>query len=169
MNIRMSTSFRTRRLLSLTALGGVLLSVGSLSTVATVQAQQGKQGDMFNHTADPKVVTAQVRSALPTAIEGLELLVAGGDTRRAVSSINDTYRYLRAAEESILLIQRNAKYPDPLAPVYAKRMWEVRAHMLKCLDIRESLTPDNPENVAKCVDELIEGIRKLRILVTILP
>lgn len=172
MNTWMSTSFRTRHLgRGLTVLGGLLISAMSLSTASIVEAQRG-QPDLFNHTTDTRVVTEQVRSALPTAIEGLERLVTATDsqgTLRAVTSISDTYRYLRAAQESMTLIHQHAKYPDPLSPVYANRIWEVRVHLLKCLDIRQSLTSDNPENVAKCADELTEGIRKLRILVTILP
>jgi hypothetical protein len=160
---------RARRLLGATVLDAVLVLGIGLFGADIVQAQQG---DLYNHTSDRTVVTVQVRSALPSAIEGLELLVTATDrqgTQRAVNSINNTYRYLRAAQESITLIHERAKYPDPLAPVYAKRMWEVRVHMLKCLDVREALDPDNPELVAKCADELSEGIRKLRILVGIMP
>ncbi len=159
-------------MLSSTVLGGALVLGSSLSTAAPGRAQVGQPVDLFNHTFDRKVVTVQVRSALPTAVDGLERLVTATDVRQAqqaMVSIRNTYRYLRAAQESITLIHQQAKYPDPLAPVYAKRMWEVRAHLLKCLDTRDTLTPDNPESVAMCADELTEGIRKLRILVTLLP
>lgn len=172
MPTRTSISLRARSIVSITALGGALALAGSLSTAAPVQAQAGRPVDLFNHTFDRKVITVQVRSALPTAIDGLERLVTATDVReaqQAVTLINNTYRYLRAAQESILLMHQQAKYPDPLAPVYAKRMWEVRAHLLKCLDTSGTLTPENPESVAMCAEELTEGIRKLRILVAIFP
>jgi hypothetical protein len=172
MNIRTSRVLRARRLLNLIVQGGVLVLGTGLSTVVAVQAQQTQPGDMFRHTSDPRVIGVQVRSALPAAIDGLEGLVNATDNQkmqRAMTSINNTYRYLRAAQESTVLISRRAKYPDPLAPVYANRMWEVRAHMLKCLDISNAITPENPENVAMCADELTQGIRKLRILIAIMP
>ena len=126
----------------------------------------------FNQTTEPAVISQQVRFALPSAQRGLALLTGGGDPGQltmAVQSIDDTYKYLRAAQESTELLERRAKFPDPLANLEIQRMWEIRLHMMACTGQAGHIVKQNQEAIAACAQHLTEGIRKLRVLLAIIP
>ena len=76
-----------------------------LPTWSEVAAQA--RNPLFEQTTSPAVISQQVRFALPSAERGLQLLTSGGDPAQlalAVQSIDDTYKYLRAAQESTNLM-----------------------------------------------------------------
>jgi len=154
---------RTRRL---PVVVGLLL----LCWPGRLAAQQANP--MFSRTRQPSVIVQQVRLALPSAERGLELLTSGGDPdqlARAVESIGDTYKYLRAAAESTQDLARSAKFPDPLAEMKIARMWEIRLHMLACTGQAGHIVKQDPEMIRMCTEHLTEGIRKLRVLQALVP
>jgi hypothetical protein len=134
-------------------------------------AQQ--QNPLFNITTDRAIISQQVHLALPSAERGLQLLPSGGDSGQlavAVESIGDTYKYLRAAQESTQQLIRLSKFPDPLMPMEIERMWQIRVHMRACTNQGGHIIKQNQEEMINmCTQHLIEGIRQLRTLLAIMP
>ena len=150
----------------LSAVGGLLL----LCWPGHLVAQQ--TNPLFNRTRQPSVIVQQVRLALPSAERGLELLTSGGDSAqlaRAVESIADTYKYLRAASESTEDLMHHTKNPDPLAEMKVARMWEIRRHMLACTDQAGHIVKQDQGIITMCSEHLAQGIRKLRVLQAVMP
>jgi hypothetical protein len=127
---------------------------------------------LFEQTSSPAVISQQVRLALPSAERGLQLLTGGGDASQlalAVEAIGNTYKYLRAAQESTDLLVRRSKFPDPLAQIEMKKMWDIRMHMLACTNQAGHILKQDQEMITMCAQHVTEGIRQLRILVATLP
>ena len=113
-----------------------------------------------------------MRFALPSAERGLQLLTSGGGPEQlalAVQSLDDTYRYLRAAQESTDLLVGRAKFPDPMAQMQMKQMWEIRKHMMFCTGQAGHIVNQNQELIAECAGHVTEGVRQLRVLLAIMP
>lgn len=148
------------------------LSVGVaalLGDAARVEAQH--QNPLFNMTGDPSIISRQIRLALPSAVRGLELLTSGGDAAEvgeAVQSIGDSYRYLRPAQESKESLMRRSTIRDPLVELETQRMWQIRRHMLACMN-GQHIVNQNEAVITNCAGHLVEGIRQLRVLVAVTP
>jgi hypothetical protein len=96
----------------------------------------------FKLTNNPQMISIQARLALPNAQRALDLLTSRTDAESLTlvwESSWLSYRYLRAAQELIEGILRQAKFPDPLLALHKDKMWEVRLHLLKCVDNRGHL------------------------------
>lgn len=127
---------------------------------------------LFNQTNQPAVISQQMHLALPSAERGLALLTSGGDSgqlKLAMESINDTYRYLRAAQESKQNLNNWAKVRDPLVEIETKRIWQIRLHMLACLNEGQHIINQNEAMISRCAEHLTAGIRELRFLLTVMP
>ena len=154
--------------------GLVLLAAAGIAIVLAMRPEVMAQtrNPLFGHTTSPAVISEQVRLALPSAERGLQLLTSGGDPAQlalGIKSLDESYRYLRAAQESTDLMARRAKFPDPLAQVEMKQMWAVREHMLFCTGQAGHIVNQNQELTEQCVRHVIEGIRQLRVLVATRP
>lgn len=127
--------------------------------------------EFFNRTRDPAGVSQRVRLALPAAERGLALLTSGDPSQLApaVESIRDTYKYLRAAQESTADLERWSKFPDPLAEMKIARMWTVRKHTLACTLQAGHIINQSPEMISMCAREMTEGVRELRVLLAVMP
>lgn len=147
---------------------GLSLGVGVLVGLPGLLMAQ-HQNPLFNRTSDRNIISQQVHLALPSAERGLALLTNGGDPAHALQAIGDTYRYLRAAQESTEDMMHDAKFPDPLWEIETKRMWEIRTHMLKCTNETGHILRQDETITRMCADNLVEGIRKLRILLAVMP
>jgi hypothetical protein len=137
---------------------------------AWVHAQH--QNPLFNMTGDPTIISQQIRLALPSAERALALLTGGGDAAQlgqAVQSIGDTYRYLRAAQESKENLMRRSSVRDPLTELETRRMWQIRKHMLACMNEGQHIVNQNEGVINNCAGHLVEGIRELRVLVAVTP
>jgi len=127
---------------------------------------------LFNTTTDQTIISEQVHLALPSAKPGLQLLTSAGDSTQlavAAESIDDTYEYLRAAQESTQLLIRLSKFPDPLMPMQIECMWQIRIHMLAWTNQAGHITNQNQEMIKMCTEHLLVGIRQLRTLLAIMP
>jgi len=136
--------------------------------VAVADAQQLE----FKLTNDPRVISANARLALPNAQRALELLTSANDADSLAVVADATwlsYKYLRSAQESIERILRHAKYPDPLLALHKDQMWQVRLHLLRCLDNRGHLLAQQPQAIATCTEHLAAGVAKLESLLVTLP
>ena len=144
-----------------------------LSTPPEVAAQPAQaRNPLFERTTSPAVISLQVHAALPSAEKGLQLLTSGGGPEQlalAIKSIDDTYRFLRAAQESKNIMVGQAKFPDPIAQVEMSQMWEIRKHMLFCTGQAGHIVNQNPELIEQCAGHVTEGIRRLRVLLAIMP
>ena len=141
-----------------------------LPTWSEVAAQA--RNPLFEQTTNPAVISQQVRVALPSAERGLQLLTSGGGPEQlalAVQSLEDTYKYLRAAQESTNLLVARAKFPDPMAQMEMKQMWEIRKHMMFCTGQAGHIVNQNQEVIEQCAGRVTEGIRQLRVLLAIMP
>jgi hypothetical protein len=141
-----------------------------LPTWSEVAAQT--RNPLFEQTTSPAVISQQVRFALPSAERGLQLLTSGGGPEQlalAVQSLDDTYKYLRAAQESTNLLVGRAKFPDPMAQMEMKQMWEIRKHMMFCTGQAGHIVNQNQEVIEQCAGRVTEGIRQLRVLLAIMP
>lgn len=152
----------------------VLLVAVALAIALSIRPELMAQtrNPLFGHTSSPAVISQQIRLALPSAERGLQLLTSGGDPTQlalGVKSLDETYRYLRAAQESTDLLVRRSKFPDPIAQMEMKQMWEIREHMLFCTGQAGHIVNQNQEMIEQCVRRVIEGIRQLRVLVAIRP
>jgi hypothetical protein len=49
------------------------------------------------------------------------------------------------------------------------RMWGVRLELLECLKQRGHIVQQSPEAISTCTEHLTEGIRRLRVLLAIMP
>jgi hypothetical protein len=110
--------------------------------------------------------------ALPSAERGLQLLsgdAAPAQLERACDAILDTYKYLRAAQESTDLLVRRSHFPDPLAAIEMKQMWDIRMHMLACTNQTGHIVNQNQEMITMCTEHLTKGIHQLRVLLATMP
>jgi hypothetical protein len=115
---------------------------------------------------DPKIVAAQVSTALPAYARGLDLLNSSSDadtTAAAVRFLLDAYRYLRGAYEGNQLILVRSRFPDPLLELQNKQILDVRRGLLYCTGNRKHLATTDSIR-ATCVEGLARGLRTLRIL-----
>lgn len=127
---------------------------------------------LFATTKDQGGIALRTRLALPSTQRALELLTNTTDPdslAMAVESLNNSYRYLRAAQEGTDLLIRIAKYPDPLQSIRRDQMWDVRVHLLQCLDIRGHVIPGNNDAIATCTDNVTTALSKLETLLLIMP
>lgn len=148
----------------------VILTLGTwLACAPSTSAQQDDA--MFRRTRDPKIIREQIKAALPTLERGYELLISSTDpvpTATAVNLLHDTYRYLRAAQESSEVLQSISKFPDPLIRLQNRQLDEIRDRLLACWSNRTHLAEPGLIRT-NCVDGLPPSIRKLRIIVATLP
>jgi len=152
------------------SLASVLVWAGWLGA-QDCAASACRDDPLFKRTRDPAVISEQVRQALPSAELGLKLLTSGDRTQlpRAIEAIGDTYRYLRAAQESSADLERWSKFPDPLAEMKMSRMWAIRKHTLACTGQAGHIINENQEMINMCAEHMTEGIRQLRVLLGIMP
>lgn len=125
---------------------------------------------LFKQTTDPQVISRQIRLALPAARRGFELLQTASsqeETAIAVESIYDSYRYLRAAEESSENLQAWAKVKDPLTKLRNDHIWQIRLHLRFCRDNGGSLADAGIR--ATCTQGLVNAIRDLQVIVETTP
>lgn len=126
---------------------------------------------LFRRTRDPKIIREQIRAALPPFERGYELLMSSSDpepTATAVNLLHDTYRYLRAAQESSEVLENISKFPDPLIGLQNRQLGEIRDSLLGCWSNRTNLSGPSLTRT-NCVDGLAVSLRKLRIIVASLP
>jgi sialic acid synthase SpsE len=130
------------------------------------------QGDnpLFTVTKDSKLIAIRTQLALPSAQRALELLTTASDPEamaRALASINTTYKYMRAAEESTRMLMGLSKYPDPLMPIRADQMQEVRSHCLACLVLSDHVRAGKQAEINTCAESLATVVTKLEALLLI--
>jgi len=140
---------------------------------ASAGAQEGnlKDSPLFTGVKDPKVVTSQIRAALPAYERGLALLNGSRDpdsTASAVKYLLDAYRFLRGAWEGTNLIILTSKFPDPLLELQNKQVMAVRWRLIECTSKREYLF-ENDAIRTSCIEGLNEGLHKLRVVSATLP
>jgi hypothetical protein len=123
-------------------------------------------------TRDERIISTQVRLALPEMVRGYEMLTRSADQQEAaaaVSALYDSYRYLRAAQHGTEIAYNFGPFGDPLLKLRIDRIWQIRRRLLTCVDNREHLGDTAHPVRAKCLEGLPDGIRSLRILVATLP
>ncbi len=151
-------------------LGIVLLACAAwLPWAGTASAQQDEA--LFRRTRDPKVISMQIKAALPTLERGYAMLISTTEpepTEAAVSLLHDTYRYLRAAQESSEVLESISKFPDPVIALRNRKILDVRDRLLRCWSNRTHLTDPGPIR-AGCIEGLQVGLRNLRVVVATLP
>ncbi len=127
---------------------------------------------LFEQTSSREVISQQVRMALPSLERGLQLLNRDAEPaqlEQACQAILDTYKYLRAAQESTDLLVRRSKMPDPLAQMEMKYMWDIRMHMVACTVQTGHIVKQNQEMIDMCAGHLTQGMSQLRVLLAIMP
>jgi hypothetical protein len=148
----------------------VLLACAAwLPSAGTASAQQDEA--MFRRTRDPKVISMQIKAALPTLERGYAMLISTTEpepTETAVKLIHDTYRYLRAAQESSEVLQSVSKFPDPLIALRNRKILGVRDRLLSCWSNRTHLADPGLIRTG-CIEGLQVGLRDLRVVVATLP
>jgi hypothetical protein len=123
---------------------------------------------LFAITHDPATIKIQLQKSLPELERGVQLLQSASDAEQAkkgLDALYDSYRYLRAAQESSALMNRIAKNPDPMIPLRNERIWAVRSRLIKC---RASFTPDS-NGIEMCSQEATAALHDLRILLQVFP
>ena len=150
----------------------LVIAVVAMGT-ASAGAQEGnlKDSPLFTGVKDPKVVSSQIRAALPAYERGLALLNGQRDpdsTASAVKYLLDAYRFLRGAWEGTNLILITSKFPDPLLELQNKQIMAVRWRLIECTSKREYLF-ENDEVRSSCIEGLNEGLHKLRLVSATLP
>lgn len=151
---------------------GILLCAGLGLLESRPAAAQAANNALFEHTTSPAIISQQVRMALPSLERAVRLLNRNAEPAQleeACQAILDTYKYLRAAQESTDLLTRRQKFPDPSAQMEMKRMWQIRTHMLACTAQSGHIVKQNQEMIDMCAEHLSEGIRQLRVLLVIMP
>jgi hypothetical protein len=155
-----------------TALVSWLIAVTVAAWLSDVLPAASQQADaLFRITRDPRMISAQIKAAVPTFERGLALLTSSTDpepTAAAVSLLHDTYRYLRAAQESSEYLERYSMFPDPLIRIRNQQILEIRESLLKCWGNKAYLAEDGPMRTT-CIEGLEVGIRRLRVIVVTLP
>lgn len=147
----------------------LLVTATSLAGAAGTVAQQ--EEILFRRTRDPKIIREQIRAALPAFERGYALLLNSTDsesTTTAVTLLHDTYRYLRAAQESSEVLESISKYPDPLVGLQNRQLGEIRDRLLGCWSNRTHLAEPGLIRT-NCIDGLGPSLRKLRVIVAGLP
>jgi hypothetical protein len=117
------------------------------------------------------MISAQIKAALPTFERGLALLTTSTDpepTAAAVTLLHDTYRYLRAAQESSDYLERYSKFPDPSIALRNKQILQIRDNLLKCWANKAYLAEEGSMR-STCIEGLEVSIRRLRVIVVTLP
>jgi hypothetical protein len=151
-------------------LGIALLACAAwLPLAGTASAQQDEA--MFRRTRDPKVISMQIKAALPTLERGYAMLISTTDpepTEAAVNLLHDTYRYLRAAQESSEVLESISKFPDPVTALRNRKILDLRDRLLRCWSNRTHLTDPGPIR-SGCIEGLQVGLRNLRVMVATLP
>lgn len=151
-------------------LGIALLACAAwLPLAGTASAQQDEA--MFRRTRDPKVISMQIKAALPTLERGYAMLISTTElepTEAAVNLLHDTYRYLRAAQESSEVLESISKFPDPVVALRNRKILDVRDRLLRCWSNRTHLTDPGPIR-SGCIEGLQVGLRNLRVMVATLP
>jgi hypothetical protein len=127
---------------------------------------------MFRWSPDKRVIAKQIEAALPAAERGLRQLQtasSGTQVAAAIESIFDSYRYLRAAEESGRHVEGRSAVKDPLATLRYDHIANVRVRLRWCRDNQQHLLAQEADYTARCLDGLEGAIRELRIVVVTLP
>ncbi len=122
----------------------------------------------FRWSPDKRIISQQIEAALPAAEKGMRLLQAASTETQiaaAIQSIFDSYRYLRAAEESGRNIEGQAKIKDPLAKIRYDHIANIRLRLRWCRDNREHLLAQETEYTTRCLDGLSEAVRELKVVV----
>jgi len=122
----------------------------------------------FRQVPDKRAIAKQIESALPLAERGMRLLQAASteaEIATAIQAIYDSYKYLRAAEESGRNMEGQATIKDPLARFRYDHIANIRLRLRWCRDNREHLLAQNPEYTTRCLDGLSEAVRELRLVV----
>jgi hypothetical protein len=151
----------------------VVLAVAAAVVVgisAPIAAQV--ENPLIENTTDPSMVARQIRTALPTVERGYTMLTSSSDpesTAAAVALLLDSYRYLRAAQQSSENIQfKKGPFRDPTVDLRNKHIMEIRNHLGMCVSNRFYLL-ESAKIREECLDGLTAGIRKLRFIVVTLP
>jgi hypothetical protein len=127
-----------------------------------------REDPLFGHTNDPAAIQTQLRLAVPQLEKGLRLLQSSSDPDQisvALDALFDSYRYLRAAQESSDNLNNNSRFPDPMVQLRNQRVWRVRSHLIKC---RSGFVPGS-EGIAMCTEEASAALRELRIILQVFP
>ena len=150
---------------ALAVAGGVCLTVAAWSSVGVCAE---RKDPLFGITNDPAKIQTQLQLAVPELEKGLRLLQSSSDPDQlnlALDALFDSYRYLRAAQESSDQINNHKRFPDPMVQLRNQRVWRVRSHLIKC---RASFAP-NSEGIAMCTEEASAALRELRIILQVFP
>ncbi len=126
----------------------------------------------FRWSPDKRVIAKQIEAALPAAEKGyqqLQTATSEAQIAAAIESIFDSYRYLRAAEESGRNVEGRAADKDPLAMLRYDHISNVRLRLRWCRDNRTQLLAQDQEYTNRCLEGLVQAIRELRLVVTVLP
>jgi hypothetical protein len=151
----------------------VVALVVLLQLVTHISGANSQSGNpLFEVSRDPKLISVRVRLALPSLQRALQLITnpdAADSMAQAVQSTMDGYSYLRAAQESGQMLLGLTKYPDPLLALHKDKIWQVRLHLLKCLELRGHLLEHRSESISVCTEHLDAAVNKLEILLMTLP
>lgn len=157
--------------MAMRAVGAIMAT--SLLLMASPRAQAiDDDNPMFHWSPDKRVIARQIEAALPAAERGLrELETASSESQiaAAIESIFDSYRYLRAAEESGRHVEGRAPVKDPLATLRYDRISSVRVRLRWCRDNQQHLLAQEADYTTRCIDGLTSAIRDLRVVVATLP
>jgi hypothetical protein len=140
--------------------------------LARPTSAQDQDNPLFGYVKDQRVISEQIRRALPAATKGFELLAASTDAdtvEGAVQLLSDSYKYLRGAQGGLEMVISTSKFPDPLLRLQAGRIRQVRNNLLTCVNHRWHLANPTHQMREACLAALAEGIPKLRILVATVP
>lgn len=147
--------------------GVIALSI-LLLVLAAPAAVRAQPNPLFQMTRDPQVINSQIRAALPAGEKALELVTTAADPETlaiAVQSMRDSYKYLRAAQQSSEQMVRLSKFPDPLLQLRIQRIWPIRQHYLACEPVADAMAIGSAEARRRCTEQIEAAVRALRILV----
>jgi hypothetical protein len=151
------------------ALGVWLAMAGAVMLVPGGAPALGQADNpLFTESKDPKIISLQIRSALPPAERGLQEIIRAADQASidvAVKTIHESYRYLRAAQQGTETALSFQKFPDPMMRLQIDHLWQIRVRLLKCVDNRGRLGDADGTVRSACVENLADAIRRLRVLV----
>lgn len=135
----------------------------------TPSEAQRRENPLFGLTSDPSTIRTQMQMALPALERGAQILHSAPDATLAVKGVEaltDSYKFLRAAQESSTLLNNNRKYPDPVVELRNDRIWKVRTRLIRC---HSSFVPGNENSVALCAEEADAALRELKIILQVFP
>lgn len=130
---------------------------------------QERTNPLFNLTTDPATIRTQMQRALPALERGVQILQASPDAAAAtkgVEALYDSYRYLRAAQESSAQLNNHRKFPDPVVDLRNERVWKVRTRLIKC---HGNFVPTSEGSIAMCAEEAAAALRELRVIFQVFP